>query len=64
MMYFLVLAALLELTETAPRMVSPHQTFEDCAKAAQDANKDERLKTEEARARGLRFVCVKLVMDV
>jgi hypothetical protein len=64
MIYFLALVALLQLEEAAPRVISPHKTFEDCAKAAQDMNKDERLKSPEAREMGLRFVCLKLVADV
>jgi hypothetical protein len=63
MIYYLVLAALLQLEDAAPRMISPHKTFEDCAKAAQDMNKDERLKSDEAKSMGLRFVCLRMVAD-
>jgi hypothetical protein len=62
-MYFLVLAATLALSDYAPRFISPHDTYEDCAKAAQDANKDDRLKTADARSIGMKFVCLKLVPD-
>jgi hypothetical protein len=62
-MYFLVLAALLGLDEYVPRVISPHRTYDDCAKAAQKENKDERLQSADAREMGLRFVCVKLMGD-
>jgi hypothetical protein len=62
-MYFLVLAALLQLDTVAPKVLLPFDTFEDCAKAAQDANKDPRLQTPDSLVMGLRFVCLKLVPD-
>ena len=37
--YFLVVAALLQMEELAPKMVSPHTNYDECAMAAQKANK-------------------------
>jgi hypothetical protein len=63
MMYFLVLAALLQLEDTAPRMISPHRTYDECAQAASKANKDERLQSPDAKEKGLRFVCMRMMGD-
>jgi len=62
--YFLVVAALLQMEETAPKMVSPHATYDECAAAAQKANKhDERLQHPIALEMGLRYVCLRLMGD-
>ena len=63
MTYFLVLAALLQIDALAPKVISPHETYEDCAKAAQDMNKDARLKTPDSVALGLKFICLRVVPD-
>jgi hypothetical protein len=62
--YFLVLASLANLDTMAPKVISPHTTYEECAKAARTMNTDERLQTENSRDLALRFVCLKLVADV
>jgi hypothetical protein len=63
--YYLALVALLQMDEIAPKAISPHSTYDDCAIAQQKANKEyeDQLKTEESKALGLRFVCLKLMSD-
>lgn len=59
--YFLVIVALLQMEDTAPLMVSPHATYDECAAAAQQANKfDARLEMPRAKELGLRYVCLHL----
>lgn len=65
-MYLLVLAALLQFHELAPKFISPHDSFEECVAAAQKqrfAYKEE-LAKPESKELGLQFVCVKIVGDV
>jgi hypothetical protein len=61
---FLVLAAMLQLEDVAPKVMSPHKSLAACTAAAQEANQDPRMKTAEAKAMGLRFVCMKIVGTV
>jgi hypothetical protein len=62
----LVLAALLDMEQTAPRMVSPHASVSECLIAAQKNNHQFKaeLEKEENAQRGMRFVCLKLVSEV
>jgi hypothetical protein len=62
----LVLAALLNLEDSAPKMMSPHKSIQECLVAAQAANHEHRLELAQPDnvAVGLRFVCLKLVSEV
>ncbi|MEO5568877.1 MAG: hypothetical protein ABIR92_10315 [Gemmatimonadaceae bacterium] len=62
--HILFLVALLSMGEVKPQAVSPHKSFEECAAAAAEANKeDDRLQLPEAKERGLRYVCMKVVTE-
>lgn len=55
----LALAPLLVLSETPPQIISPHATLSDCMVEAEKRNRsDESLRTNEARAKGLEYVCL------
>lgn len=62
--HILVLAALLSMEDRAPRMIAPHKSEVECLQAAGRANKDhaDELNTDDSKALGLKFVCMKLVV--
>jgi hypothetical protein len=63
-MYFLVLTALLQLDDTAPHVISYHATLAECQKEARTANSDDvRLDLPDAKAMGLRFLCLTQASD-
>jgi hypothetical protein len=62
-MYFLVLAALLQLEDTAPHVISYHATLAECQKEARTANSDVRLDLPDAKAMCLRFLCLTQASD-
>lgn len=61
-MYFLALAALLQMTEYAPDIVSVHPSLAACQAAAVTATAENRqaLDSPEAKAVGAAYVCLKL----
>jgi hypothetical protein len=62
--YFLVLASLLNMDSMAPKMISPHTSYDGCAKASQKANQElARQELEETETLALRYVCLKLMSD-
>lgn len=63
--HILVLAALLRMDTVAPQMVSPFASQEECFAAANKLNReDEDLNKPEARALGVAYVCLKVVLPV
>jgi hypothetical protein len=64
-MYFLVLAALLQIDDLAPKPYAFFKTERECFDAARNANKEhaDQLNDEEGTKMGLRFVCLKVVAE-
>lgn len=63
--HILVLAALLDLGSTAPRMIEPHTSRDACFNAASKRNlNDPEIRTPEALAKGMGYICMSLEYPV
>jgi hypothetical protein len=62
-MTFLFLVAFLQLDTVPSKAMSPPVDLVECQKRARIFNEDPRLQSEEAKAMGLRFVCMSIVSD-
>ena len=60
-MYFLVLAAFLQLDTLAPKVYSKHSTLLECEQAAKSRTAENREALDAEPELGLGFVCLKLM---
>lgn len=59
--YILALMLILNPAK-APKLLAPHTSYDDCMEAAIEATKDDhRLRTPEAQAVQVEYVCLKVI---